>query len=105
MQENKWFFYWNVRTKIISIDKKQVLGIETQRNEAISYLKQLLGTNSGVSPDAIFIEEQENPDTVRIRIKSNEKELIKDMAKERNLLVKEESDSIIILAKSSLLTH
>lgn len=67
-----------------------------QRNEAISYLKQLLGSNSDVSPDSISIEEQENGKTVRIRIKTNEKEHIKDVAKERNLLVKEENGSIII---------
>ena len=67
-----------------------------QRNEAISYLKQLLGTNSGISPDAISIEVQENPKGVRIRIKISEKELIKDVANERNLSVKEENDSIIV---------
>ncbi len=67
-----------------------------QRNDAISYLKELLGTNSGVSPDAISIEEQDNRKTVRIRIKTNEKERIRVMAKERNLSVTEESDGIII---------
>jgi hypothetical protein len=73
-------------------------GMSMQRNDAISYLKELLGTSSGVSPDAISIEEQENHKTVRIRIKTNETERIKDMARERNLSIKEESDSIIIFA-------
>jgi hypothetical protein len=69
-----------------------------QRNEAISYLKQLSRTDSGISLDAISIEKQENQNTFRIRIKTNAKERVKDMAKERNLSVKEESDSIIIFA-------
>ncbi len=67
-----------------------------QRNEVISYLKQLLGTDSNISPDAISIENQENRNTFRIRIKTNEKERIKNNAEEQNLSVKEESDSIII---------
>ena len=67
-----------------------------QRNEAISYLKALLGTDIDISPDSISFEEQDDRKTVKIRMKIQEREKIKDIARKRSLEVQEERDSIII---------
>ena len=72
-----------------------------QRNEAISYLKALLGSDINISPDSVSIEEQEASKNVKIRIKiaNNNKEQIKETAKKRDLIVKEENDSIVIYSQ------
>lgn len=67
-----------------------------QRNDAISYLKVLLGTDIDISPDAISFERQEDRKIIKIRIKIQEREAIKDLAKKLDLEFKEEQDSIII---------
>ncbi len=72
-----------------------------QRNEAISYLKALLGSDINISPDSVSIEEQEASKNVKIRIKiaNNNKEQIKETAKKRDLIVKEENESIVIYSQ------
>ncbi len=67
-----------------------------QRNEAISYLKKLMGTDINFSPDSIFLESQGDSKIVKIRIKTRERDFIKDLAKKLNLKVEEESDNILI---------
>jgi hypothetical protein len=69
-----------------------------QRNEAISYLKALLGTDFDISPELISFEKQEDQNIVKIRIKTQERERIRDTAKKLNLEVNEENGSIIIYA-------
>ena len=70
-----------------------------QRSEAISYLKQILGTDVGISPDSISLEKQQDRNIIKIRIKSQHTSIIKDIAKKRNLEVKEENDSLVIYSK------
>ena len=69
-----------------------------QRDGAIAYLKELLGTDIDVSPDSVSIEKQLNSNAVEIRIKinDNQRQRIKDIAKKRDLLVKEEGASTLI---------
>jgi hypothetical protein len=73
-----------------------MLGIRMQRNEAISYLKQLLGKDIGISPDSISLDKKEDRRIVEIHIKVKERESIKELAKIRGLDFKEENESIII---------
>ena len=72
-----------------------------QRNEAISYLKALLGSDINISPDSVSIEEQQASKTVEIRIKisNNQREQIRETAKKRDLIVKEENDSMVIYSQ------
>lgn len=67
-----------------------------QRNEAISYLKQLLGKDIDISPDSISLDKKEDRKIVEIHIKVKEREFIKEIAKMRGLDFKEENESIII---------
>ena len=67
-----------------------------QRNEAISYLKKLIGTDINFSPDSIFLESQGDSKIVKIRIKTRERALIRDFAKKLDLKVEEESDNILV---------
>jgi hypothetical protein len=81
--------------------KKQLLGEKMQRNEAISYLKALLGSDIDISPDSVSIEKQQASKTVKIRIKiSNyDRQHIEETAKKRALAIKEENDSIVIYSQ------
>ncbi len=74
---------------------------EMQRNEAISYLKALLGSDIDISPDSVSIEPHQASKTVEIRIKiSNyDRKHIKETAKKRALAIKEENDSIVIYSQ------
>lgn len=69
-----------------------------QRNEAISYLKELLGSDIDVSPESVSIERKRNSETVEVHIKitNSKRETIKEIAKKRELTVKEDSDKVII---------
>jgi len=67
-----------------------------ERNGAVAFLKELLGSDINVSPDSICIEKQQDSKTVKIRIKTQNRQSIKDHAKKHDLEVKEEGESIEI---------
>ena len=67
-----------------------------ERKSAMDYLKQLLGADVNASPDSISIEPQGNTKVVKIRIKTQERQLIKEIATKRNLKVQEQGDTILI---------
>ena len=75
-----------------------VFGIIVQRNQAISYLKELLGSDIGVSPESVSIERKRDSEAVEVHIKitNSKRESIKEIARKRELTVKEDGDSIII---------
>ncbi|MDI9577889.1 MAG: hypothetical protein WC203_07485 [Candidatus Bathyarchaeia archaeon] len=66
-----------------------------ERNGAMSYLKELLGTDIGISPDSVSIEPQQDR-VVKIRIKTQDRVSIRDIAKKRGLKVSEEGESVVI---------
>lgn len=61
----------------------------------MSYLKELLGTDIGISPDSVSIEPQQDR-VVKIRIKTQDRVSIRDIAKKRGLKVSEEGESVVI---------
>lgn len=69
-----------------------------QRNDAIAYLKELLDLGLNISPDAVSLEEKDTPRKVEVRIKISviQRESIKDVAKNQNLTVREEGETIVI---------
>ncbi len=72
------------------------------RNDAIDYLKALLGEDINLSPDSVSIERQDETKLSILRIKTKDTQLIKAVAKKRNLDVKEEGDSIVIFHRKAL---
>ncbi len=94
-------FQWNDYASLIWTGKKQLLGKKMQRNEAILYLKALLGSEINISPDSVSIEKQQASKTVKIRIKiSNyDRQHIIETAEKRALEIKEETDSIVIYSQ------
>ena len=76
--------------------EETLIGIRMERNSAVAYLKELLGGDISISPDAISIEKQEDSKSVKIRIKTRDRQPIIEIAKKHDLEVKEEGDSIII---------
>jgi hypothetical protein len=76
--------------------EETLIGIRMERNSAVAYLKELLGANISISPDAISIDKQQDSKAVKIRIKTQNRQPIIDIAKKHDLEIKEEGDSIII---------
>ncbi len=93
-----WSFHWKCQCKPYMNVQDTLLCEKMRRNEAILYLKALLGSDIYISPDSVSIEEQQASKTVEIRIKiSNiQREQIRETAKKRDLIVKEENDSMVI---------
>jgi hypothetical protein len=73
-----------------------------QRNEAVTYLKELLNACDNMSPQAVSFESHANSQSTdyRVHIKGaiyeSDKQLVKDIAKKHSLTVKEESDEVVI---------
>jgi hypothetical protein len=73
-----------------------------QRNEAITYLKELLNACSNMSPQAVSFESNTNSQSIdyRVHIKGfiydSDKLMVKEIAKKHSLSVKEELDEVII---------
>jgi hypothetical protein len=69
-----------------------------QRNDALNYLKELLCTDVNASPNSISIEQQGSSEGViiRIKIKRQDRQNIRELAKKRHLTVEEADDAILI---------
>ncbi len=68
-----------------------------QRNEAVSYLKEILGSNELISPNAITLEEPKGNIGYKIRIKGvGYEQTVKEVAQKLNLAVREEKDEIVV---------
>jgi hypothetical protein len=72
------------------------------RQEAVSYLKELFSQCNNLSPNAVSFEQPKDSDSVgyRVHIKGNlqetDKETLRELAKKRNLTVKDNSDEVIV---------
>ncbi|MCL5949251.1 MAG: hypothetical protein M1490_02090 [Candidatus Bathyarchaeota archaeon] len=72
------------------------------RNEAVTYLKELLNLCSDMSPESMSFETPTNSDSVgyRVHIKGKihdiDRQRVKDVAKKYNLVVKEDSDGVVV---------
>jgi hypothetical protein len=62
----------------------------------MAYLKELLGWDVDISPDSISIEKIDKSNAVKIRIKTHERQIIKNIASNRDLCVLEEGERIVI---------
>ncbi len=71
------------------------------RNEAVTYLKELLNT-CDMSPDAVSFENPKDSDSIgyRVHIKGQihetDKQAVRNIAKKHSLTVKEQSDEVIV---------
>ena len=70
------------------------------RNEAVTYLKELLNTCQSMSPQAVSFEKNGASAGFKVHIKgvTNEpdKEKIRGIAQKHSLAVEEESDAVVI---------
>jgi hypothetical protein len=91
----------SLRTLYI-IGQERIFVMPMQRNEAITYLKELLNVCSNMSPKAVSFESNPNSQSTdyRVHIKGSiydaDKQMVKDIAKKHSFSVKEESDEVII---------
>jgi hypothetical protein len=68
-----------------------------QRDEAVSYLKEVLRHREVVSPDGITLENaQDNHYKVRIKGTIEQQEIIREIAKKHNFSVKQEGNQMVI---------
>jgi cell division protein FtsL len=68
-----------------------------QRNEVISYLKEVLSQDATICPNAITLEAPKDATGYSVHIKgASQPHTIKEIANKRNLSVKEEKDLIIV---------
>jgi hypothetical protein len=76
------------------------------RNEAVTYLKELLKACNDMSPEAVSFEQPKNQEsigyTVRIKgfIDAANKQAVNDIARKHSLTVKEENCEVLIYKSS-----
>ncbi len=72
------------------------------RNEAVTYLKELLSQCNDMSPASVYFENPKNSDSVgyRVHIKGkiyeSDMQQVRDIAKKYSLAVKEEADGVVV---------
>jgi hypothetical protein len=71
----------NVSTNLILTNKTDVLGIRMQRNDAISYLKQLLGKDIDISPDSISLDKKETEKLLKSILKLRKENSLRKLRK------------------------
>jgi hypothetical protein len=82
--------------------QERIFVMPMQRNEAVTYLKELLNACSNMSPQAVSFESNTNSQSTdyRVHIKGpiydSDKQMVKEIAKKHSLTVKEDSDEVII---------
>jgi hypothetical protein len=87
----------------IYIDVQEIIvGMPMNRNEAVSYLKDLLSQGTGMSPDSVSFEQTADADSegyaihIKGRIENSEKQTVRIVAQKHNFQVKDNSDGIIV---------
>jgi hypothetical protein len=78
-----------------------LLGILMDRDEAVSYLKEILTQCGELIPEALSLETpKDDPAGLRVHIRGRiheiEKQKVREIAQKRNLTVKEEADGLIV---------
>jgi len=80
--------------------QERILGMPMDRNEAVTYLKELLSQCSELSPESVSFENAKNSDSVgyQVHIKGiiHESERVRDVAKKHSLAVKEDTDGVVV---------
>lgn len=67
------------------------------RNEAVSYLKDVLSSNELISPNAILLEELKGNMGYKVRIKGvTYEQTVKEVAQKHNLSVIEEKGELVV---------
>jgi len=68
-----------------------------KREDALSFLKEILSESPFMTPEVVSLNRLQNPDSYTVHIKErSSSQIIKDIARKRNLLVKEENNVMVI---------
>jgi len=68
-----------------------------KREDALSFLKEILSESPFMTPEAVSLNRLQNPDSYTVHIKERSSyQIIEDIARKRNLLVKEENNVMVI---------
>jgi hypothetical protein len=77
------------------------------RNEAVTYLKELLNLCDQLSPSSVSFENFENNSSIGYRviikgtIHESERQRLRDLAKKHSLLVQEDAESVVVYKPKS----
>ncbi len=72
------------------------------RNEAVTYLKELFNQCNDMSPNSVSFEQQKNGDYIgyRVHIKGaiheSDKQIVRDLAKKHSLAVKANDEGVVV---------
>lgn len=72
------------------------------RNEAVSYLKDLLSQCNGMSPNAVSFEQKGGMNSegyvihIRGRIEASERQVVRNVAQKYSFQVKDNSDGVVV---------
>jgi len=85
------------------IDRQEtLLGMPMDRNEAVTYLKEVLTFCGNMSPESVSFEKQDTIDSLgySVRIKGSiyesDRQTVREIAKKYGLTVKEDADGIVV---------
>lgn len=73
-----------------------------ERNEAVTYLKELLIVCNDMSPESVSFEKPKNSNTggytvhIKGAIQESDKQAVKDVAKRQRLAVKEDQTEVVV---------
>lgn len=78
-------------------NKTLLLGTKLKRDEALSFLKEVLSESPYTSPEAVILNQTKGPDSYTVNIKETfSSQTVKDIARKHNLLVKEEKNAMVV---------
>jgi len=81
------------KSKTLELGGKEKL----RREEAISFLKEVLSADPNISPEAVTLSQLGKPNNYRLKIKENlSSQTVKEVAQKHHLSVKEEKDVMIV---------
>ncbi len=81
---------------------KLIFGVPMNRNEAVTYLKELLSQCSEMSLNAVSFEEQRTNGNLNYRLhikgsmQESDKQLVREIAKKHSLEVKDNTDGVVV---------
>ena len=82
---------------VYSVTRHYYWGTKLKRDEALSFLKQVLSESPYTSPEALILNQAKDPDSYTIKIKETfSSQTVKDIARKCNLSVKEEKNVTVV---------
>ena len=78
-------------------NKTLLLGSKLKRDEALSFLKEVLNESPYISPEAVILKQSKDSDSYTVNIKETfSSQTVKNIARKHNLSVKEEEDMTVV---------